>query len=178
VLSAKEGMYVERGKVLFNVVNSHKAVVMLKVKASDISKIHSGQKVNYFINNDSSMMMTGKVDFIEPVFSNGAKTLTVRVNMNNENHQHKIGSLVNATIIADSLETLWVPKSSIVDLGKSKIAWLQKENSFKAVKVETGVSTMGMVEITDGLTESSMIAEEAHYLTDSEGFVKINEDEK
>lgn len=177
LLSVKEGMYVERGKILFNVVDPSKVVVMLKIKASDISKVHLGGRVNFFINTDTSTMMDGKIDFIEPVYNINSKTLMVRVNMENEGHKHKIGSLVNATIVSDSLKTLWVPESAIVDLGKSKIVWVQKDGSFKAVKVEAGVHSMGMVEIADGLTEIDNIALEAHYLSDSEGFIKINEDE-
>ena len=177
LLSVKEGMYVERGKVLFNVVDPNKVVVMLKIKASDISKVHLGESVHFYINSDTSMVMKGKIDFIEPVFSVNTKTLMVRVNMNNEGHKHKIGSLVNATVVSDSLKTLWVPESAVVDLGKSKIVWIQKNGSFKAVKVETGVSSMGMVEIADGLIETDKIASEAHYLSDSEGFIKINENE-
>lgn len=177
LLFVKEGMYVERGKILFNVVDPSKIVVMLKVKAADISKVHLGQKVIFFINSDTTMIMNGLVNFIEPVFSNASKTLMVRVNMDNKEHQRKIGSLVNATIISDSIKTLWVPSSALVDLGKSKIAWVQKGDSFKAVKVQTGVHSMGLVEITDGLIETDKIALEAHYLSDSEGFIKVDEDE-
>lgn len=177
ILSVKEGMYVERGKILFNVVDPHKVVVMLKIKASDMSKISLGADVAFLIDNDTNMMMNGKINFIEPVFNNNSKTLMVRVNMDNAEHKHKIGSLVNATIVSDSLETLWVPESAVIDLGKSKIVWVQKEGTFKAVKVETGVNSTGMIEIADGLTETDKIASEGHYLSDSEGFVKINEDE-
>lgn len=177
LLSVKEGMYVERGKILFNVVDPSKVVVMLKIKAADISKVHLKERVSFSINNDTSMIMNGKIDFIEPTFSTNSKTLMVRVNMENAGLKYKIGSLVNATIVSDSLKTLWIPGSAVVDLGKSKIVWLQKDGSFKAVKVETGASSMGMIEIADGLTELDKIALEAHYLSDSEGFVKINEDE-
>ena len=177
LLSVKEGMYVEKGEKLFNIINHDNVVMMLKIKAPDIGKIKLGQKVELFVNNDTTKLK-GSIDFIEPVFNNKAKTLMVRVSMNNPEHKQKTGSLITAKIIADSLEALWVPGSAVVDLGKSKIVWIWKEGSLQAKKVETGITTMGMIEIADGLTEASMIAKEAHYLMDSEGFIKAKEDEK
>lgn len=178
LISVREGMYVERGMVIFNIVNPHQVVAMLKIKTADIGKIHKSQPVTYYLNNDPSHTMSGTIDFIEPVFNDKAKSMMLRVNVSNEEHKHKVGSLVNAKIIADSLETLWVPYSAIVDLGMNKIVWKWSENTFKASKVETGIKINNWVEIADGLTESDEIASEAHYLSDSEGFIKINEDEE
>jgi Cu(I)/Ag(I) efflux system membrane fusion protein len=100
--------------------------------------------------------------------------MKVRVNILNKNHEYKIGNLVKAKISCDSLETLWVPASSVVDLGKNKIIWLWESSTFISKKVETGMVNNGWIEVTDGLTENSQVASEAHYLTDSEGFIKIN----
>lgn len=175
LISVREGMYVERGIVLFNVVNPHKVVAMLKIKPADISKIYKSQKVSYYLNSDSNNTMQGTVDFIEPVFNNKTKSMMVRVNMNNEKHLHKVGNLVNAKITADSLETLWVPLTAIVDLGKNKIVWKWEDGVFKAKRVETGIKVNNRIEIADGLTESDEIAAEGHYFSDSEGFIKINE---
>jgi Cu(I)/Ag(I) efflux system membrane fusion protein len=177
LVSMREGMYVERGKVLFNVVNPYKAVIMLKIKPADIGKIHLGEKVDFTVNDNTNMEMSGKIDFIEPVFNPNSKSMMVRVNLDNEGHRHKIGSLVNAKIISDSLETMWVPQKAVVDLGKNNIVWVWKGDAFKAVKVETGVRVNGWVEITDGLTETDKIASEAHFLSDSESFIKVNDNE-
>lgn len=177
LISIKEGMYIQSGQALFNVVNANNVVVILKIKANDIGKIHAGEKVSCIVNDDTNMVMQGKIDFVEPLFNSNSKTMNVRVNLNNQLHKHKIGSLVKAKVIADSLETLWVPLSAIVDLGKEKIVWKWEKNYFRAVKVETGIKINQWIEIADGLTENDQIASEAHYLSDSEGFIKINENE-
>ncbi len=178
LISVREGMYVERGMVLFNVVNPRQIVAMLKIKTADIGKVHKSQVVTFYLNNDSTAAMSGTIDFIEPVFNNKSKSMMVRVNINNGGHKHKVGSLVNAKIMSDSLETLWVPSSAIVDLGMNNIVWKWRDGHFKASKVETGIKVNSWVEIADGLTESDEIASEAHYLSDSEGFIKINEDDE
>lgn len=177
LISIREGMYVESGMVLFNVVDPYKVVAMLKIKPAEIGKIYKSQKVSFYLNNDSSNTIHGTVDFIEPVFNDKAKSMMVRVNMNNEEKKYKVGSLVNAKIIADSLETLWVPATAIVDLGRSKIVWKWEDGLFKATKVETGMKANDWIEIADGLTESDEIASEGHYFSDSEGFIKIENNE-
>lgn len=173
----KEGMYVDREQVLFNIADPTKLVAIVQIKSSDISKIKAGQRVSLTVNNDSNNVINGTVDFIIPVFAENSKTLNARINLDNSNKKYKVGSLVNARITADSLESLWVPTAAIVDLGKNKIAWVWKNGYFQARKVETGMRAGGMIEIADGLTEADKIAGEAHFLSDSEGFIKISSDE-
>lgn len=177
LLSVKEGMYVERGQVLFNIFDPHRVVAMLKVKQSDISKIQLQNKVTFTVNGDSNIVMHGLVDFIEPVYAENAKNIMVRVNIDNKDHQHKIGSLINARINSESFETLWIPSSSFVDLGKSKIVWRWKDGVFKAQKIETGMRVNDWIEVADGLTASDEIAAEAHFLSDSEGFINAEDND-
>jgi Cu(I)/Ag(I) efflux system membrane fusion protein len=175
-LSVKEGMYVMMGETIFNVVNQDKLAVMLQVKAEDMPRIHTGQEVA--IEVDGGIKINGKIDFIEPVLKEGAKTMIARVYCDNSRQLYKVGSLVKAKLKGEELEALWIPLTALVDLGKEKTVWVKQNGNFVASKVETGARADGMIEISDGLTEESEIATEAHYLTDSEGFIKTNQDEK
>ncbi|MBI3510228.1 MAG: efflux RND transporter periplasmic adaptor subunit [Bacteroidetes bacterium] len=178
LLSVREGMYADRGQILFNVVNQQKFVAMLKIKSDDLGKIKLKQEVTFYIDNDSSMQMNGTVDFIDPVFNSDSKTLNIRVNVNNNKNMHKIGSLVNAKINSGNADGLWLPKSAVIDLGSEKIVWILKDGSFRSAKVETGQYSGGMVEIRSGLTGADQVAAEAHFLSDSEDFIKTPGDEK
>ena len=176
-LAVKEGKYVMMGETVFNLIDINHVAVILQIKQDDISKVNTGQKVEIRFDNDTNAV-NGKVDFIEPIFQEGKKSLSARVYVENKKHNRKIGSLVRAKIKGEEFEALWIPVSALMDLGKEKKVWLKKDGVFIAKKVETGVRLKGMIEISDGLTEESEIATEAHYLTDSEGFIKTNEDEK
>ena len=176
-LSIKEGMYIIAGQTIFNIVDPHKLVVILQIKSEDIAKITKGLEVEMTME-DNRMQMAGKIDFIDPFFKQGTKTMTTKVYIENAQHKHKVGTLVKAKITGEEFESLWIPASALVDLGKEKIVWVKKDGDFIAQKVETGIIENGMIEIAGGLTESSEIALEAHYLIDSEGFVKTNSDEE
>ena len=173
-LSVKEGMYIRSGQTIFNVVDPQKVVVMLQIKPDDLAKIKVNQKVSLEIHETSKMAMEGKIDFIEPFLENGAKTVFARVDLDNYGHSHKVGTLVDGHITIDPVEGLWIPAQAVMDLGKDKIVWVKKDGHFIATKIETGIITKDWVEVYDGITKKDEIAAEAHYLTDSEGFVKIH----
>ncbi len=179
-ISVQEGQYVMMGETIFNLIDINHVAVILQIKQNDISKVNAGAKVKIRFDNDTNVVK-GKIDFIEPMFKDGKKSLSVRVYIENKKRNHKIGSLVRAKIKGDpehSGEVLWIPVSALMDLGKEKKVWVKKGGTFIAKKVETGARAEGMIEISDGLTEESEIAIEAHYLIDSEGFIKTNEGEK
>lgn len=172
-LLVREGQYVTMGETLFDVVNINTVMAILQIKQEDISKISKGQRVEIRFDNDSSGIK-GKIDFIEPIFNVGKKSSDARVYLNNSNRKLKIGVLIRATIEGETLQALWIPSSAVMDLGREKKVWLKRNGLFVAKTVETGVRAGKEIEISDGLTDESEIAEEAHYLIDSEGFVKEN----
>jgi Cu(I)/Ag(I) efflux system membrane fusion protein len=176
-LSVKEGMYVMMGETVFNIIDAHNVAVILQIRPEEISRVKIGADVEIKINDNTGMIMSGKIDFIEPTLKEGFKTVSARVYIDNSNHNHKVGSLVKAKIKVNEMEALWIPLSALVDLGKEKIVWVKTNGHFIARKVETGIMSGSMIEVSDGLTEEDEIAAEAHYLTDSEGFVKESENE-
>ncbi|CAN5474459.1 hypothetical protein BH10BAC1_BH10BAC1_20250 [soil metagenome] len=176
-LSIKEGMYVARGQTVFNVVDPHQVVLVLQIRVEDISKVILNQKVKFVLDGNTEIEMTGKINFIEPFLKPNSKTLMVRVDVNNENHKLKVGSLVSATIDMEAIDGLWIPAKSVINLGKEKMVWLKKDGYFVAHKIEIGAITKDWIEIYDGITKKDEIASEAYYLVDSEGFVKIYENE-
>ncbi len=176
-LGVKEGMYVEAGQTLFNVVDPHDVAIYLQIKIKDITKIKLNQDVEFWVNEIPIMSMHGKVNFISPIVNAGSKSVKIRIDINNKEHAHKVGALVNAKINVGVTEGMWVPKKSIINLGKQKIVWLKTDGYFRAQPIETGESDNNWTEIKNGLEPENEIAEDAAFLTDSEGFIKITEDE-
>jgi Cu(I)/Ag(I) efflux system membrane fusion protein len=177
-LSVKEGMYVTRGQTVFNVVDPHQVVVMLQIRSENISKIKLNQIVELTLDETPTMSIKGKINFIEPFLKNNSKTLMARVDIDNSDHMHKVGTLVKAMIKNEAVDGVWIPAKSVIDLGKEKMVWLKKNGHFIAHKIEVGTITKDWIEVIDGITKNDGIAAEAHYLSDSESFVKISDDEK
>lgn len=171
-LAIKEGMYVEKGQTLFNVVDPHKLWAIIKIDRSAIASLKLGQLVKITLPDLPEKTIYGKVNFIEPVLQDGDKTTSVRVYIDNMDHVLKVNSLVKATIQTASINGLWIPRSALVDLGNTKVVWLKKGILFKAQEVSAGAISGEEILITKGLAATDSLALDAQYLTDSESFIK------
>lgn len=171
-LAIKEGMYVEKGQTLLNVVNPHMLWAIIKIDRSDMNVIKLNQPVKITLPDLPSKMIIGKVNFIEPVLQNGDKTTSIRVYLDNMDHGLKVNSLVKAEIQTGQTKGLWIPRSALVDLGRTRIVWLKKGAAYQAHQVSTGTVNGNQIQIKKGLADTDSLASNAQYLTDSESFIK------
>ncbi len=173
-LSLKEGMYIQNGQTIFNVLDPINVWAMVKIYADDVEKIKLHQPVELMIEGLSGKIISGQINFIEPIINNDSKILTARVYLDNKKHELKVGMLFKVSIDAEQVRGIWIPTSAVLDLGETKIVWLKKNNSFEARKVKTGITVNNLIQISSGLTTSDKVASDAHYLVDSESFIKAD----
>jgi Cu(I)/Ag(I) efflux system membrane fusion protein len=177
-LSTREGMYVEKGQTIFNVVDPHHLWAILKIDASALPGLKLNQPVLISSPDIPGKTISGKVNFIEPFLQDGDKSASIRVYINNMDHSFKVNSLVKATIRTGSTSGLWVPTTAVLDMGATKIVWLKDGPIYRAHKVIAGIINGNRVQIKEGLTVTDSIAASAQYLTDSESFIKTQGNEK
>lgn len=171
-LAVKEGMYVEKGQNLFNVVNPHRLWAIIKVDRSDMAALKVNQPVEITLPDLPGKITSGKVNFIEPVLQSGDKTTSIRVYLDNMDHELKVNSLVKAEIQTGQTKGLWIPRVALVDLGRTQIVWLKKGAAYQVRPVSTGSVNGTQIQITKGLALTDSLASNAQYLTDSESFIK------
>jgi len=176
-LSVKEGMYVDKGQTLFNVVNPHMLWAIIKIDPASVSAIKLNQPVKITLPDLPEKNLYGKVNFIEPTLQNGDKTTSIRVYLDNMDHELKVNSLVNAEIQTSVTGGLWVPKSAITDLGRTQIIWIKQGPVYHAHRVSTGIANGDEIQVVKGLTAADSLASNAQYLTDSESFIKTKGNE-
>ncbi|WP_462229355.1 HlyD family efflux transporter periplasmic adaptor subunit [Mucilaginibacter sp.] len=176
-LSIKEGMFVEKGQTLFNVVNPHMLWAIIKIDRSDIKALKLNQPVKITLPDLPGKTLVGKINFIEPVLQNGDKTTSIRVYLDNMDHELKVNSLVKAEIQTGETKGLWIPRSALIDLGRTQIVWLKKGAVYQAHQVRTGLVNGTVIQITKSLAVTDSLAANAQYLTDSESFIKTQSNE-
>jgi Cu(I)/Ag(I) efflux system membrane fusion protein len=175
-LAIKEGMYVEKGQTLFNVVDPHHLWAILKIRQADAGQIKIGQPVNISIS-DQNMIMDGKVNFIMPALQAGDKATSIRVYLNNMSHEMKVGSLVHGAIATGTKRGLWLPRTAVISLGQAEIAWLKKGKAYQVHRVQTGMQNANEIQIIAGLTAADSVAVNGQYLADSDDFIKTQSHE-
>lgn len=171
-LAIKEGTYVTKGQTLFNVVNPHQLWAILKIDQSEIAALKLNQSVEITLSDMPGKALDGKVDFIEPTLQDGDKTTSIRIYLDNMDHDLKVNSLVKAIIQTGTIKGLWIPQSAMIDLGNTKVVWLKRGALFKAHEVNAGITRGKEILITKGLAATDSLAVNAQYLTDSESFIK------
>lgn len=174
-LMLKEGMYVQKGQTLLSVYNPHKLWAVLNIYADNQSLIKVGNPVSIVPETAPDKDFRARIDFIEPFFREGSKTLTARVYFENNEMNMPVGSQVKATIFENMQKADWLPKDAVLSLGLDKIVFKKLGEVFKALKVKTGLSYNDKIQIIDGLTPYDAVAANAQFLMDSESFIKINE---
>jgi len=176
-LSVKQGDYVSKGETVFKLLDNNKVWAVFNISQEDQHHIKTGQTIRIFSELEKNDFIETKIDFVETQLDPANKTNRLRVNLRNEKLKFPVGLRLTG-MVQSSVPGLWIPQEALVDLGQKKIVFLKVEKGFKTKEISTGVKTDGFVQVIGGLTFSDSIARNAQYLTDSESFIKITEDEK
>lgn len=174
-LMIKEGMYVQKGQALLSIYNPHKLWAVLNIYTSDQHLIKVGNPVHIVPETSPDNDFTARIDFIEPFFREGSKTITARVYFENHSMNMPVGAQVKATITGNAIKADWLPKNAVISLGVDKIVFKKDGAFFKAVQIKTGTVYNNKIQITGGLNRADSIARNAQYLMDSESFIKVNQ---
>lgn len=172
-LSLKEGMYIQKGQSVFAVYNPGRAWAVLNVYGDNQSLVKKGYTVKITPETAPHKAFRASIDFIEPFFRTGSKTLSARVYFDNKALNIPIGSQVKATIFGDAKEAYWLPKDAVISLGLYKVAFEKVDGGFRAKKISTGITHHNHIQILNGLQTSDSVAVNAQFLMDSESFIKV-----
>jgi len=165
----RAGSYVSAGQTLFKVVNTSRLFIEMNVPVSEIGTIKPNEELT--LDMGSGMTEQGKIDLVQPYFEQGQDFLRIHAHIMHSQHAN-IGQLVKAQIPVKSSEAVWLPKDAVVDLGMDRMVFVKDREVFKPKKVSTGLRIDGWIEIRHGLASTDELAANAHYLVDSESFIK------
>jgi len=174
-LPIKEGMYIEKGQIIFQIFNVDKSWVLLNIFPEYQGFVKPGDAVRVIPETVPANNFRARIDFIEPFYRKENKTLTARLYFNNSELEIPIGSQVRATIFSNTKETDWLPKDAVLSLGIGRVVFIKTGGGFKVHKVETGLAYENKIQILSGLAATDSVAANAQFLTDSESFIKIND---
>jgi Cu(I)/Ag(I) efflux system membrane fusion protein len=171
-LSIKKGSYVQKGQSIFSVIDNSKLWVLLSIPVSDLEFIKVGNKLRVKPEADKENSFRAEINYIEPMLDNIKKTVNARVVFDNTAVQLPIASQANALVFGKSITGNWLPSSSVLDLGKHKAVLVKEKLGFKIRIVETSIKYQSLIQIISGIETKDQVALNAHYLMDSESFIK------
>lgn len=172
-LNLKEGMYIQKGQAVFSVYDPNRLWILLNIYPQDQFFVKAGDNVRIVPETKPDKDFRATLNYIEPFFRKGSKTIAARVNYDNSILGLPIGSQVKATVFSGVHKGLWLPKEAVLSLGLDKVVFLKTIEGFKVHKVETGHVHKKLLQVTSGLMEKDSVVANAQYLIDSESFVKL-----
>jgi membrane fusion protein, heavy metal efflux system len=169
------GKFVAPSNVLFEIVNSDKLFLELTLFEKDADKVAVGQKINFFINNETEqhkavIYQTGKS-------INTDKTFSVYASVTNTCKNMFPGMYVNAIIETSGNEVNALPSDAIVSFNDKDYIFIFEKNKeedgkpfteYRMIEIQKGVSDSGYTEVRlpDGfeITASKVVTKGAYNL--------------
>ncbi|PWA05804.1 efflux RND transporter periplasmic adaptor subunit [Flavobacterium psychrotolerans] len=171
-LSVKEGDYIKKNQTVFKLLNTDKVWGIFNVSQEYNSQIKTNQSIRISTELDKNEAINAQINFIETQFNPTDKTNRIRVYLNNTKLKLPIGLRLQGVVKTNPTKGIWLQKQALVSIGTQKIVFLKMGNGFKAKAIKTGMERSDFVQITDGISVQDTLAENAHYLIDSESFIK------
>ena len=165
-----DGITIETGTPLFKLVDIKSLRADLKVKTEEIGLLRKGQKVIFSTNATSGKKFEAIISQIEPL--NGGVFQLVKVFFTDKDGVLIPGRQIQANVLTGNHKSVWLPETTVVNMGQRTSVFVKQENKFMATVIKTGIHSGNKIEIVSGLNQNSKVALNASLLIDSDGLIK------
>ena len=170
-LGIKEGDYVQKGQIIFKLLDTKKVWGIFNVLQSYNKLIYINQPISIITETAENNSLKAKINFIETELDPNERTNRIRVYFNNTQN-YPIGLRLTGLIKSKPISGTWLLKTAVVTTGNKQIVFLESGNNFKSKEIETGIEMNEFIQIIKGISSSAKVAKNAGYLIDSESFIK------
>ncbi|MET0356536.1 MAG: efflux RND transporter periplasmic adaptor subunit [Cellvibrio sp.] len=146
------------GKALLKVIDPASIRFEGFVPADQITQIHLGQTVNFYINGSRQQAFEGTVEGISPVADATTRQVGVHVALSGSDNL-TVGLFAEGRVQTDIKQGLTIPESSLVQQGDHAYVWRVHDGVLNKVEIVVGPRDVksGDYAIASGLTEGDHI---------------------
>ena len=160
------------GEEFYEIANLDRVWVYADVYEDEAIHLKPGMAVKVK-HEQSGRTFDAKISRVLPLFDPVAKTLKVRLDIDNPRYDLRPDMFVDVEIPLTMKPSLHVPADAVIDSGTRKIVYVDTGNStFEPRPVETGWRLGRRVEITEGLMPGEKVVVSGNFLIDSESRMK------
>jgi Cu(I)/Ag(I) efflux system membrane fusion protein/cobalt-zinc-cadmium efflux system membrane fusion protein len=166
-----QGSAVQAGMKIMRIEEHTTLWLDAQVYEDDIALVALGQTMDATVEAMPGKTFSGPITFIYPHVDHMSHTATVRITLDNANHELSPGMYATANIITKPVsDAVWVPREAVIDTGTRQIAFVvMAHGHFEPRKVRMGV--MGdddRVQILEGLAPGETVVTSGQFLLDVE----------
>lgn len=166
-----EGSAVQAGTKLMRIEDHSRLWLDAQVYEDQIPLIRLGEAVEATVDSVPGKTFSGPVMFIHPHIDHMTRTVTVRVALDNPEHQLHPGMYATANIVTKPVaDAVLVPREAVIDTGTRQIAFVaDSDGHFDPRKVRMGLAgDEDQVEILQGLAPGEQVVTSGQFLLDVE----------
>ncbi|TVQ68338.1 MAG: efflux RND transporter periplasmic adaptor subunit, partial [Balneolaceae bacterium] len=165
--------HVNEGTVIYEVANLDNLWVILEAYEEDINWISTGDTIQFRTRSNPGRTYEAVVDYIDPTFNPAKRTIRVRADIANSNHQLRPDMLVTGFLSAEQREEkLMVPVSSVLWTGPRSLVYVKDTGAdtprFMVREVDLGLRSGDYYVIEGGLEEGEEVVFNGAFRVDSE----------
>jgi multidrug efflux pump subunit AcrA (membrane-fusion protein) len=160
--------YIDRGDQagpqmpVAEIANEDNVKVVFNLGQDDLLAVQKGQKAQIFFAEDQAFYLDGVVNSVPPVIDTDIMAGTVVVTAPNKARTMKIGMSVNVEILTEEKDSYMVPEQAVLPGADGVYIYEDKAGKAAAVKVTTGYSHEGQVEINGPLADGDEVVTEGN----------------
>ncbi len=167
------GEYVKTGQTLFQIADLNTVWVLLEAHETEIPFIQVGQKIELETDILPGKSFSSKIEFIDPVLDPKTRTVTVRLQVDNEDGLLLPGSFVRGNVIGNLEDTppLIIPRTAVLMTGRRAVVFVQvpaDKPTFESRVVVLGERADDMYVVSEGLEEGELVVVQGAFKIDSE----------
>ncbi|MGM0634624.1 MAG: efflux RND transporter periplasmic adaptor subunit [Bacteroidota bacterium] len=172
-LNVREGDHIERGDILFEVVDLSSLWAIFDVYEKDVAKVSLGDSIRVSAKAFAGEKFPAKIVFISPTLDSKKRSFQIRAVVDNSNYKLKPALLISGKLQQENQqnESLWLPKSAVLWTGKKSVVYVQQKSEdmigFKMIRVTTGKKSGDKIEIIEGLNEGDEVAVQGVFSIDA-----------
>lgn len=173
VRNVVDDQHVVEGTVIYEVANLERLWVILEAYEEDINWISTGDKIEFRTRSNPGRTYEAVVDYIDPTFNPANRTIRVRADIANSDHQLRPDMLVTGILNAEQRdEKLMVPVSSVLWTGPRSLVYVKDTSAetprFMVREVDLGPRSGDYYVIEGGLEEGEEVVFNGAFRVDSE----------
>jgi membrane fusion protein, heavy metal efflux system len=149
----------DAGGRLMTIINDSQVFATANIYEKDLDKVKIGERVNLKVASLRDRIFTGKIARIGTSVQGETRVVPVQAVVNNAGGQLKPGMFAELEVLTgqQSVPTLAIPTSAMVDANGKKVVYVQNGNAYQAAEVTLGQTSGDIVEVKTGLFDGDMI---------------------
>jgi len=171
--TAFHGMRVTPADTLFKIADLSHLWVMADLYEGELPWVRLGQPADVTAVHAPGRMWKGPVTWIAPTVDPQARTIKVRVEIDNPGDVLKPEMFADITLHGDTHRALVVPDSAVIETGGKPLVFVDHgEGVYEPRPIEAGPKNGERIEVLSGLAVGERVVVSASFLIDSESSLK------